>query len=93
MDWNRLLSLLVAATYVVGFLVLEGLDGRVFLVLGFLSFCLGCIWFGDEMGDFTGMGAKGIYISLPTPGILIRIMGWVFLALPVVVPLIWEWSN
>ena len=92
MDWNRLLSLLVAATYVVGFLVLDGLDGRVFLVLGFLIFCLGCIWFGDEMGDFIGVGAKGIYISSPTPGVLVRIMGWVFLALPVV-PLIWEWSK
>jgi hypothetical protein len=88
MDWNRLLSLIVSVSYVVGTLVLGGLDGTVFLILGYLVFCLGCIWYGEEMGDFIGIGSKGIYISSPTPGIFIQIIGWVLLSLPVVLPLI-----
>jgi hypothetical protein len=88
MDWNRLLSLLVAASYVVGSLVLNGLDGTVFVVFGYLIFCLGCIWYGEELGDFVGIGGKGIFISSPTPGRLIQIVGWLFLLLPVLAALI-----
>ena len=38
-----------------------------------------CIWFGDELGAFTGAIAIGQSVAFPTPGIMVRIGGWVLL--------------
>lgn len=34
------------------------------------------IYFSDEIGSFTGYQMKGGYIDEPTPGIIIKIIGW-----------------
>jgi hypothetical protein len=38
---------------------------------------LGLIWFGDELGDLTGIRAG--QVTKRSPGFLIRIFGWLFL--------------
>lgn len=88
MNWNRILSFIVALGYLFLVILKDVLDGRILLVFGYLIFSLGCIWFGDEIGDYVGIGNKGIFISSPTPGIFVRIMGWFFLIMPVAIPLI-----
>lgn len=47
----------------------------------YIGFCLVCIWYGDELGAY-----RGGRINSPTPGIMIRIVGWILLLLtPLVV--------
>ena len=46
-------------------------------------FPLACIWFADAMGGFVGP-ASTIAITASSPGILVRILGWVVLVLPLV---------
>jgi len=80
LDWNRASSGAVAASYVVAALVTASGE-QAFLALLFAIFPLACIWFGDAMGGFTGP-AGTIGITAPSPGTMVRILGWVVLLLP-----------
>lgn len=79
---SKLLSLAPSAAYLVAALASE--DAEVILpVLGFVLLCLACIWFGDEIGDYTGwIGLRPI--TARTPGGMIRFVGWLLLPLPAV---------
>lgn len=93
MNWNRLVSLIVAIGYL-SLAIISGMhDGRIIPIFAYLIICLGCIWFGDEIGSFVGIGSKGIFISSPTPGVFMQIMGWLLLIIPIAVPLIMELPN
>ena len=85
MEWdrNKILSLLVSLVSLAVALI-WGEAGDWLLFIGYLVMPLGCIWFSEEVGGFTGIGAKGIHISTKTPGILILIIGWVLLFMPVI---------
>ena len=76
----------VAAIYVVAALVTADAE-HAFLALLFVIFPLACIWFGDAMGGFTGP-AGGIGITRSSPGVMVRILGWVVLLLPVIFMLV-----
>ncbi len=56
------------------------------MVAGFLVMPLACIWFGDEIGEYTGM-LPGPGINKTTPGSFVRFGGWLLLLLP----LFWFW--
>ncbi len=45
----------------------------------------GCVWFGDELGEYLGPAGKLIYITRTTPGIFIQIVGWIILLMPAAV--------
>ena len=83
MSWNRRLSLIVAAIYVIGGLVHGGIEGGL-IVLAFVILPLVCIWFSDAMGGYTGQ-AGSIGITAPSPGIFVCIAGWILLLYPVFV--------
>ena len=93
MEWWKILSLVIAGLYVIGAIlsfsgddsptrtspkdVFEGAVGMFFWLL--LS--LGCIWYGDELGE----GLTGAWfglISQASPGWAVAFMGWVLLLLP-----------
>jgi hypothetical protein len=93
MDKSKLISLLIAVLYVVAFICLFAFDEErdaqwkeslfystsgMFVWLG-LS--LGCIWWGDELGEGL-IGAKFGLISKSSPGWAIKLMGWILLLLP-----------
>ena len=89
----RILSLIIASAYViVTFLSswfapprsLKASIGGVLLVCAFLILPLVCIWFGEEIGDYTGL-LPGPGINKRTPGSLVKFGGWVLLLLPLVV--------
>ena len=88
MRWNRILSVLVAITYIVLAAIFSG--GALAFKIGlFVILPLACIWFSDSMGGYTGFLPLGDYpITQQSPGILVRIMGWVVLLLPVVIAVI-----
>lgn len=99
MDWTRWLSLAVVAVYVVvvGFGLLSAEDSRPLagqdlfnLVAGgglWLGVCLGCIWWGDELGEGL-VGAKFGLVSSTSPGWAVKLIGWVLLLLPAAVVLL-----
>jgi hypothetical protein len=86
----RILSLIVAAVYVVFRLVLaqpKSLKAALGLGLLFCAsvvFPLICIWFGDELGDYVGIFPEP-GIDKRTPGGLVKAGGWVLLILPFIV--------
>lgn len=89
MTWNRMLSLALAIVYLAVFIINDS-KGTWPIILASLMLPLVCIWFGDELGGFTGLGPKLIYISTPTPGIFIRIIGWVLLLMPLALLYLWR---
>jgi len=83
---NRFFSGLLAILYILGgFIAGGGKDG--FIILGFVVLPLACIWFGDAMGGFTGLSTD-IWITAPTPGIIICILGWLILLLPLIIAVV-----
>ena len=87
MDWNRIVSLLIALVYIVVAYIAGG-GQSVLKMAVFLVFVLALIWFSDEMGSYTGFIGRGPPITQQTPGCIVRVIGWLFLLLPAVVYLI-----
>jgi hypothetical protein len=82
-DWNRLLSGLLALGYLCG--AYFAWDAVTTLkVAGFLTLPLACIWYGDEMGSYVGV-IRGQAITAQTPGCLVRFGGWLLMLLPLVI--------
>jgi hypothetical protein len=88
MTWNRLLSAIVAVSYVAAMGWYVGADTALKAVAGLLL-PLACIWFGDELGNVTGVrfGVIGSFTTDATPGSIVRFGGWVVLILVVLVTL------
>ena len=90
---SRVLSLVIAAGYLSfvlfapGSISVERRIGTVLAVAGYLLIPLLCIWFSDEMGNYTGT-FPGPAINKTTPGCLIKVAGWVLLLLPLILVLI-----
>ena len=83
LDLNRIISVIVALVYIATAYVFGSpeLSWRVAI---FTILPLGCIWFSDAMGDYTGiMGSMPITQS--SPGWLICILGWMLLLLPIII--------
>jgi hypothetical protein len=93
MTIGRVLSLIVAACWLIIALALAirapSPKGAAFLltaapVLLWLGTCLAMIWFGDAIGSIPVRG----HFPAETPGIFVKAAGWIFLFLPVLMPLI-----
>ncbi len=81
---NKGLSLLVYLFYIIGMGIYGGFSFGTFrmavVYLVFLSF----IWFGDFWGGLTGFFVRGSQVNTETPGWMVCMMGWFFMAgLPV----------
>jgi hypothetical protein len=88
MNWQRLLSLTIALVYLfVGLIVYppksvgDGVGLLSKRILGVL-FPLACVWFGDEMGDYTGRLSS---VTKASAGWLVRLGGWCLLLLQVII--------
>ena len=83
---SRLISGAVAILYLIGAYCGGGGKGLLQMT-GFLVLPMACIWYSDEMGDFTGNTGKG-FITSTTPGCLVAFGGWLLLFLPFIVGVI-----
>lgn len=85
MTISRLISLILCVLYLIFATIAEGFKG-FFYTTAFLLLPMACIWFPDEMGEYTGpsMG-KGGYINTATPSCFVTFIGWVFLLFPIFV--------
>ena len=86
MNWNRILSGLVAGFYVDGAYIGSGV-GAAWKVGIFVILPLACIWFADAMGGYLGPTSRGA-ITSTTPGWLVCIAGWLLLLMPVLVVIV-----
>ena len=94
-DWikwqgpSRILSLLIAIAYLVIVFFLKQPKSAVDVLEVLLTIAaglfvpLGCIWFGDELGDYVGT-FPGPAFTTRSPGWLVKIGGWVLLLLPAI---------
>jgi hypothetical protein len=89
MNWNKILSALVAITYIV-IVIVHGGAKPAFEFAIFLILPLGCIWFSDAMGGYVELGLMefGAPITNRSPGILVCIMDWVILLLAIIAGII-----
>jgi hypothetical protein len=76
---KRIISGLVAAGYLVLGFAAMGVGGAI-LMAAFVVFPLACIWFGKELGDYTGSMSLQ-YINAKSPARLVELAGWVILLL------------
>lgn len=73
LDGNRAASL-AAAGAAIGLSVALGKDVWIGTLVVEI-FLLACIWFGEEMGSYTGLLSR-VPITEKTPGCLVRTIGW-----------------
>jgi hypothetical protein len=93
MDKSRWISLSIAVIYIL--VLISGLvfskdmrdmsneelaKGAVGIIF-WLALSLGCIWYGDELGEGL-VGAKYGLVSETSPGWVVQLMGWIFLIMP-----------
>lgn len=81
MSLGRILSLLITLVYVTCAIIgTHGFTADVLQLCLVLLFPLALIWFPDQIGEATGYFAGHMMqVDTPTPPILIKIMGWLFL--------------
>ena len=83
MNWNRILSGLLAIAYVVTVYVHDDAESAC-KIAAFTIIPLACIWFSDAMGGYTGL-MSSIPITAPSPGIFVCVVGWILLLLPLII--------
>jgi hypothetical protein len=91
MSWNRILSGLLAVSYIVFAFFVDGAKGAFILAL-FAILPLACIWFSEAMGGYIGPVWRGS-ITDSSPGVLVCVAGWLLLLLPGVVGLIYALNH
>jgi uncharacterized membrane protein YoaT (DUF817 family) len=82
MENEKLITLIIAGVYILP-LALTGHWELGWRVLTFLIFPLACIWFAEDIGNYTG-NLTMPPVTQRTPAIFIKIGGWVLLLLPVI---------
>lgn len=91
---SRIISIVIAFAYLVIAYFAEGIDA-MWRIAVFLILPLGCIWFGDAMGGYTGLNFyTRPAITQTTPGCFVSFAGWLLLLLPgIVVFVVWLSVN
>lgn len=83
---SRIISLIISIGYLIAAYIF-GREAAAVRMLLFLVLPLGCIWYSDELGSWTGM-IKGHLVTCASLGCLVVFMGWVLLCLPIIMGLI-----
>ena len=80
--WSCRASLVIAAVYVI--ISIFTWNGTIVLIsYGLVLFGLACIWYGDDIGQYTDFGGGTPAITKSTPGVFIVVFGWVVLVSPI----------
>ncbi len=91
MSWNRILSGLLAASYVVVALCGGGAEAAFKAAL-FLVLPLACIWFSEAMGGYTGPTWRAA-ITAPSPAVFACIAGWLLLLVPAIIGVVYGFTG
>lgn len=91
MNKSKLLSIILTLFYLIGSYFVGGLEAFLKFII-FLIFPIACIWFSNEIGQFTGV-VRWHGVSKPTPGIFVAFGGWLLLLLPIIAIIISAIAN
>ncbi len=72
--FERWMSLAVATAFC-GFALWLQPTSMMLVAIGYMILPLVAIWYGDDLGGF----ASGWRLNQPTPGIMVRVAGWILL--------------
>lgn len=89
---ERLLSLAVALLYAVLSLISAGW-GAAATACAVLCIPVGLIWYAGHISRYTGWGGTHRMIDGKSPAIMVRIIGWLFLLLPLAVLLVAKYHG
>lgn len=78
---QRLISGLVYVLYVIHYFDASDMESTFRILFGFLLPLL-CIWFADQLGGYIGGGE--VAITKKSPGIIIKMVGWIILLIPII---------
>ncbi len=78
---DRLISIIISLIYLI-IAVLLGGESLFLRTIQFLIWPLALIWFGDDLGNFTGTFLSA-GINRPSKGCFLTFLGWVILSLPI----------
>ena len=84
MTISRLLSLILCVLYLIFAAIGGGFKGFLYTT-AFLLLPMACVWFPDEMGQYTGTSMGKGYINTTTPSCFVTFIGWIFLLFPIFV--------
>ncbi len=87
----KVLSAIICVAYLAA--ALSGGAALFLQALIYLVFPMACIWFGGEIGSYTGILSRGPAITQSTPGCVVRAAGWVMLLLPLILIAIWVFPK
>jgi hypothetical protein len=95
-NWQRIVSLVIAIAYLVGWPILFRPKSLSYLMAGALIWFLwlipplALIWFGDDIGEYCKDGTLFPEITRSSSGRFVRWGGWMLLLLPVfILLLVW----
>jgi hypothetical protein len=77
-DWNRLLSAVIAAA-ALGLAMLAGDAETLIGTVLSLAFAMALVWWGEELGSLTGLVFSLHPVDQASPGWMVQIFGWIFL--------------
>ena len=84
---SKIISGIIALIYLIG--AYRGAGGETAFKAGIaLILPLACIWFSEELGDFSGTFMRGGGPVTQSPGWLVAAIGWLLLLLPGIIALI-----
>lgn len=83
---HKVLSLLVYLIYILITIIFSP-DAIIHMIV-FLFIPMLLIWFGDECGNFLGVLRLRVISQTSAPGWFFRLIGWIFLFLPVIICII-----
>ena len=86
MHYSRFFSLALFVINLYGLVVTMDDWKDICLIAIGLLLTLGLIWYGDEVGSYTGPSVRGPVN--PTPGILLKAIGWGVLVLAILAHII-----
>lgn len=86
----KIISGLIALAYLIFALFFIG-PASAIKIAGYLVFCLGCIWFSEDVGKFTGFGMPAVTTS--STGCMVAAGGWLLLILPLIQMLIVSYAD
>ncbi len=94
---GKMISRIASAVIGIVYLIIAwyaGGPGLAIRVSGYLIFCLGCIWFSEEVGNYTGRSLLGnSAITQSSPGCMVAAGGWMLLLLPLFQQLIVRFAD
>lgn len=83
---QRAISLVIVIIFIAFMIITSGTNEGNLLYLTLFIFPLGCIWFGDDFGEYTGINFGNNQITSQSPGWLIKLGGWFLIALFILWP-------